>query len=83
MHVEKPLRFPMNKKMLHVNHYLKNHFNDNPRRFFLSRRFRDQGGEVHLQAPGCRYKVVLVVFVLVVHAGGKARTFSNEKNRFM
>ena len=68
---KKPLRFPMTKFSLRLNHYLKNHLHENPRRFFISRLLRDRGGQVELQAPGGGYKVVLVVFVLVVSAGEK------------
>ena len=45
---EKPLRLPM-FFLLHVNHYLKVHFNENPRRLFFSRLFAERGGELHLR----------------------------------
>ena len=44
MKVKKPIRFPMKLFSLHINHYLKNDFNENPQRFFISRLFRERGG---------------------------------------
>ena len=66
----------MNKKTLHINHYLEINFNENPRRFFISRLFRDRGGPV--KSFGGRNRAVLVVVVLVVNENEKTITFSYE-----
>ena len=40
----KTIMFSYEKFLLHINHYLKNDFNENPRRFVISRLFRERGG---------------------------------------
>ena len=47
---EKTITFSYEKFSLHVNHYWKNNFNENPRRFFISRLCRDRDSELKLLA---------------------------------
>ena len=59
--VNKPFVFPENKNSLQLYHYLKNDFDENPRRF-LSRGCL--GSEVASNETGGSYRAVLLVVLV-------------------
>ena len=77
---EKTVTFSYESFLLHINHYLKNHFHQNPRRFFLSRLFRERGAVLDL--PGVSIGLPLLFLSLLLMKMKKPLRFAMKIFRF-